>query len=334
MMHHVVVHLPFEAQPQRHALLLNRRPLHCSVTGALAVLVSAVALGLLASAALRGTAGPTQAHAVTSVRPGLADRASGLALGLRAAPPPGVRHAAPLPQPRPALAEGAELPRPGSASSWAPPAVLCAGLLAVLGGALWGFAAREWAMAAATGRGGGENAPATSSERPTKRQRRRRSRSGGPRRSRSPHSLQSELREEAKAAGQTIEEASSAAMAKLQFMQLEGDGLMPRTITSGRIPIKAYTSELEPDCFQQLLCLANSPVPVGHVACMPDVHLGKGATIGSVFASEKYIAPMAVGVDIGCGMVAVPMKVLSHAPLCGSCALLWFCACVRACVRA
>ena len=91
-------------------------------------------------------------------------------------------------------------------------------------------------------------------------------------------------------------------------MRIEGDGLLPRTITGARIPIKAYTTEIEPDCLQQLLCLANSPVPVGHVACMPDVHLGKGATIGSVFASEKYIAPMAVGVDIGCGMVAVPVQ--------------------------
>lgn len=41
---------------------------------------------------------------------------------------------------------------------------------------------------------------------------------------------------------------------------------------------------------------------------MPDVHLGKGATIGSVFASRDYVCPNAVGVDIGCGMCAVPVS--------------------------
>ena len=43
---------------------------------------------------------------------------------------------------------------------------------------------------------------------------------------------------------------------------------------------------------------------------MPDAHLGKGVTIGTVFASEKYICPNAVGVDIGCGMAAVPIHEL------------------------
>lgn len=40
---------------------------------------------------------------------------------------------------------------------------------------------------------------------------------------------------------------------------------------------------------------------------MPDVHLGKGATVGTVFASSNFVAPNAVGVDIGCGMCAVPV---------------------------
>lgn len=44
---------------------------------------------------------------------------------------------------------------------------------------------------------------------------------------------------------------------------------------------------------------------------MPDVHLGKGATVGTVFASSKYICPNAVGVDIGCGMCAVPVHELT-----------------------
>lgn len=54
--------------------------------------------------------------------------------------------------------------------------------------------------------------------------------------------------------------------------------------------------------------LAKSRMPVGFVAAMPDVHLGKGATIGSVFASRDYVCPNAVGVDIGCGMCAVPVE--------------------------
>ena len=41
---------------------------------------------------------------------------------------------------------------------------------------------------------------------------------------------------------------------------------------------------------------------------MPDVHLGKGVTIGTVFASDKFVCPNAVGVDIGCGMSAVPVS--------------------------
>eukprot|EP00438_Fugacium_kawagutii_P026467 Skav202778 [mRNA] locus=scaffold326:374063:377913:- [translate_table: standard] len=45
-----------------------------------------------------------------------------------------------------------------------------------------------------------------------------------------------------------------------------------------------------------------SGIAVGFLAAMPDVHLGKGATIGSVFASRDYVCPNAVGVDIGCGM--------------------------------
>jgi tRNA-splicing ligase RtcB len=48
---------------------------------------------------------------------------------------------------------------------------------------------------------------------------------------------------------------------------------------------------------------------------MPDVHLGKGATVGTVFASSKYICPNAVGVDIGCGMCAVPVHELTKRKL-------------------
>src|SRR5687768_933605 len=46
------------------------------------------------------------------------------------------------------------------------------------------------------------------------------------------------------------------------------------------------------------------PLITGHVALMPDAHLGKGATVGSVIPTESAIIPAAVGVDLGCGMIA------------------------------
>lgn len=55
----------------------------------------------------------------------------------------------------------------------------------------------------------------------------------------------------------------------------------------------------------QVRDIAGLPVVAGHVAVMPDVHLGKGATVGSVIPTRGAIIPAAVGVDIGCGMVAV-----------------------------
>ena len=58
----------------------------------------------------------------------------------------------------------------------------------------------------------------------------------------------------------------------------------------------------------QVYALANSDIPVGPVAIMPDVHWGKGSVVGAVFANKTKICPMAVGVDIGCGMTAIKMK--------------------------
>ena len=77
----------------------------------------------------------------------------------------------------------------------------------------------------------------------------------------------------------------------------------PRIIRTKGVPIHLYTNEIDQECLDQLTRLAESPIPTDYVSAMPDVHLGKGVTIGSVFASEKYVCPNAVGVDIGCGMV-------------------------------
>lgn len=65
---------------------------------------------------------------------------------------------------------------------------------------------------------------------------------------------------------------------------------------------------IEPEALQQLHNIAEMPFICSHVAVMPDCHLGKGATVGSVIATDKAIIPAAVGVDIGCGMIAVKTK--------------------------
>src|SRR5688500_10156622 len=56
---------------------------------------------------------------------------------------------------------------------------------------------------------------------------------------------------------------------------------------------------------QQILNTASMPFVFKHVAVMPDCHYGKGATIGTVLATDGAVIPAAVGVDIGCGMIAV-----------------------------
>jgi len=74
-----------------------------------------------------------------------------------------------------------------------------------------------------------------------------------------------------------------------------------------RVPVKIWAPmhEVESAALDQLTNVANLPFVFKHVAAMPDVHLGNGATVGSVIATEGAICPAAVGVDIGCGMIAV-----------------------------
>ncbi|HKN82415.1 MAG TPA: RtcB family protein, partial [Pyrinomonadaceae bacterium] len=65
---------------------------------------------------------------------------------------------------------------------------------------------------------------------------------------------------------------------------------------------------IEPQAKNQLENISELPFIFHHVAVMPDCHLGKGATVGSVIATKGAIIPAAVGVDVGCGMVAVKTK--------------------------
>src|SRR5256885_4723092 len=75
-------------------------------------------------------------------------------------------------------------------------------------------------------------------------------------------------------------------------------------IHEGRVPVKIYAAELEAAARQQLVNISKLPIVHHHVAAMPDVHLGIGATVGSVIPTKQAIIPAAVGVDIGCGMIA------------------------------
>lgn len=75
--------------------------------------------------------------------------------------------------------------------------------------------------------------------------------------------------------------------------------------------IKSWTKNIpvEPDAWKQIQNLASLPFIHKHVAVMPDVHVGKGATVGSVIPTKKVLIPAAVGVDIGCGMEAVQLNI-------------------------
>lgn len=62
---------------------------------------------------------------------------------------------------------------------------------------------------------------------------------------------------------------------------------------------------VEDAAVKQLQNIAELPILAGHIAVMPDVHMGKGATVGSVIPTLSAVIPSAVGVDIGCGMSAI-----------------------------
>ncbi len=81
--------------------------------------------------------------------------------------------------------------------------------------------------------------------------------------------------------------------------------------TAGHHAIKAWDQgvEFDDNTREQLRNIASMPFIHGHVAAMPDAHLGKGATVGSVIATKGAVIPAAVGVDIGCGMAAVKLSI-------------------------
>src|SRR5438128_5832810 len=71
----------------------------------------------------------------------------------------------------------------------------------------------------------------------------------------------------------------------------------------------SWASDIDPATVRQAEKTARLPIVEGHVALMPDAHVGMGATIGSVIPTTGAVIPSAVGVDIGCGMVAAELDV-------------------------
>src|SRR5579863_4159975 len=89
---------------------------------------------------------------------------------------------------------------------------------------------------------------------------------------------------------------------------------MPMTELPGRnVPIRLWAdpATVEPNVLAQLFNITTVPQIAG-VAVMPDVHLGIGATVGSVIAMRGAVCPAAVGVDIGCGMAALKTNFKAH----------------------
>src|SRR5437667_6719824 len=73
-----------------------------------------------------------------------------------------------------------------------------------------------------------------------------------------------------------------------------------------------WATDVEEGTIRQAEKTARLPIVEGHVALMPDAHVGIGATVGSVIPTTGAVIPAAVGVDIGCGMVAAELDVTEH----------------------
>src|SRR5271167_122400 len=76
---------------------------------------------------------------------------------------------------------------------------------------------------------------------------------------------------------------------------------MPKKINAS---LTSWASELDHNALEQALRTSRLPILAGPVCLMADAHFGLGATVGSVVATKNALLPSAVGVDIGCGMVA------------------------------
>lgn len=76
--------------------------------------------------------------------------------------------------------------------------------------------------------------------------------------------------------------------------------------------VLSWASDIDPEAIAQAQRAASLPFVHGHLALMPDAHVGAGATIGSVIPTKGAVIPSAVGVDLGCGMAAVETELTSR----------------------
>lgn len=83
-------------------------------------------------------------------------------------------------------------------------------------------------------------------------------------------------------------------------------------VIKGKFPVKIWTDQIDDNAMIQLENMSQLPFIHKHIAAMPDVHWGMGATIGSVIPSKGAIVPAAVGVDLGCGMMAVQTSLTAN----------------------
>ena len=81
-----------------------------------------------------------------------------------------------------------------------------------------------------------------------------------------------------------------------------------QVIKAGGVPVKVWTPDIEDTARRQLENVSRLPIIHGHVAAMPDVHAGIGATVGSVIPTKAAVIPAAAGVDLGCGVDAVQLS--------------------------
>src|SRR3954465_7662722 len=81
---------------------------------------------------------------------------------------------------------------------------------------------------------------------------------------------------------------------------------MPTTVND---KLLSWASDVDPGTIRQAEKTARLPIVEGHVALMPDAHVGIGATVGSVIPTKGAIIPSAGGVDSGCGMIAPELAV-------------------------
>jgi tRNA-splicing ligase RtcB len=86
---------------------------------------------------------------------------------------------------------------------------------------------------------------------------------------------------------------------------------MKKVINTENRPIKLWLDNIEEGALLQAKNLANLPFAFKHIPIMPDSHQGYGMPIGSILATEGVVVPNAVGVDIGCGMCAMPTTLKS-----------------------